>query len=59
MRAKIDSARIVTKEMKAQARKDARMAKLAAKQAAAAQEAAPVEEAPAEEAPAAEENTEE
>ena len=58
MRAKIDSARIVTKEMKAQARKDARMAKLAAKQAA-AQEAAPVEEAPAEEAPAAEENTEE
>ncbi len=34
MRARIDAARIVTKEMKAQARKDARMAKLAAKQAA-------------------------
>ena len=31
MRAKIDAARIVTKEMKAQARKDARMAKRAAK----------------------------
>ena len=31
MRAKIDAARIVTKEMKAQARKDARMARLAAK----------------------------
>ena len=47
MRARIDSARIVTKEMKAQARKDARMAKLAAKSAAAAEET--VEEAPAEE----------
>ncbi|MBQ8291307.1 MAG: sn-glycerol-3-phosphate ABC transporter ATP-binding protein UgpC [Clostridia bacterium] len=55
MRARIDSARIVTKEMKAQARKDARMAKLAAKQAAkAAAEEAAVEEAPAEEAPAEE-----
>ena len=58
MRARIDSARIVTKEMKAQARKDARMAKLAAKQAAkeaqanvATTEEAPVEEAPVEEAP--------
>ena len=63
MRARIDSARIVTKEMKAQARKDARMAKLAAKQAAAAQEAAPAEaateEAPVEETPAEEEKTEE
>ena len=51
MRAQIDSARIVTKEMKAQMRKDARMAKLAAKQAAAtavAEEPA-VEEAPVEE----------
>ncbi|MBQ7368961.1 MAG: ATP-binding cassette domain-containing protein, partial [Clostridia bacterium] len=45
MRARIDAARIVTKEMKAQARKDARMAKLAAKQA--AKEA--TQEAPAEE----------
>ena len=52
MRARIDAARIITKEMKAQARKDARMAKLAAK-AAAAEVApeAPVEEAPVEEAP--------
>ena len=50
MRAQIDSARIVTKEMKAQMRKDARMAKLAAKQAAAAAAEAPVEESPAEEA---------
>ena len=47
MRARIDAARIVTKEMKAQARKDARMAKMAAKQQAAA-EAAAVEEAPVE-----------
>ena len=39
MRARIDEARIVTKEMKAQARKDARMAKLAAKQQAAAEAA--------------------
>ena len=38
MRAKIDAARIVTKEMKAQARKDARMAKRAAKAEAAAAE---------------------
>ncbi len=58
MRARIDSARIVTKEMKAQARKDARMAKLAAKQAAkeATQEVAPAEEvAPVEETEATEE----
>ncbi|MBR6703766.1 MAG: sn-glycerol-3-phosphate ABC transporter ATP-binding protein UgpC [Clostridia bacterium] len=56
MRARIDSARIVTKEMKAQARKDARMAKLAKKQAAAeVVEEAPVEEAPVEEVPAEEE----
>ena len=47
MRARIDAARIVTKEMKAQARKDARMARLTAKQQAkaTAQEEAPVEEA--------------
>ena len=64
MRAKIDAARIVTKEMKAQARKDARMAKAQArKQAAEAPaveapvETAPVEEAPAE-APAEEESAE-
>ncbi len=52
MRSRIDSARIITKEMKAQARKDARMAKLAAKQAAKAEAAAAEEtvEAPAEEA---------
>ncbi|MBQ7880042.1 MAG: sn-glycerol-3-phosphate ABC transporter ATP-binding protein UgpC [Clostridia bacterium] len=50
MRAQIDSARIVTKEMKAQMRKDARMARLAAKQAAAAAAEAPVEETPVEEA---------
>ncbi len=56
MRAQIDSARIVTKEMKAQARKDARMAKLAKKQAAAeVVEEVPVEEAPVEEVPAEEE----
>ena len=54
MRSRIDAARIVTKEMKAQARKDARMAKLAAKQNAANTAAAPVEETPAEEAPAEE-----
>ena len=61
MRAKIDAARIVTKEMKAQARKDARMAKMSAKAAAAEApvEEAPVEEAPVEEAPATEETTEE
>ena len=57
MRARIDAARIVTKEMKAQARKDARMAKMAAKQqaaaeaAAAAVEEAPVEDVVVEEAP--------
>ena len=44
MRSRIDAARIVTKEMKAQARKDARMARLAAKQAAKAETAAPAEE---------------
>ena len=46
MRAKIDAARIVTKEMKAQARKDARMAKRAEKAQAkiAAAEQAPEEE---------------
>jgi hypothetical protein len=38
MRAQIDAARIITKEMKAQMRKDARMAKLAAKKAAATAE---------------------
>ncbi len=54
MRARIDAARIVTKEMKAQARKDARMAKAAAKQQAAEEaalanaEVVSVEEAPAE-----------
>jgi multiple sugar transport system ATP-binding protein len=59
MRARIDSARIVTKEMKAQARKDARMAKLAAKAAATAPaEEAPAEEASVEEAPVAEETKE-
>ena len=47
MRARIDAARIVTKEMKAQARKDARMARLAAKQS--AKEAANQTEASAEE----------
>ena len=46
MREKIDSARIITKEMKAQMRKDARMAKRTAKMAAAEK---PVEEAPVEE----------
>ncbi|MBR2442496.1 MAG: ATP-binding cassette domain-containing protein, partial [Clostridia bacterium] len=56
MRARIDAARIITKEMKAQARKDARMARMAAKQATAE---APVEEAPVEEAPVEEEKTEE
>ncbi len=67
MKERIAAARSITKEMKAQARKDARMAKIAerreakeAMEAAAAQEAenaelpaeeAPVEEAPVEEAP--------
>ena len=61
MRARIDAARIVTKEMKAQAKKDARMAKLAAKQAAqtAVVEETPVEEAPVEEAPVEEAPVEE
>ena len=54
MRARIDAARIITKEMKAQARKDARMAKIAAKQAAATSVEVPVEEI-AEEAAAEEE----
>jgi hypothetical protein len=49
MRAKIDAARIVTKEMKAQARKDARMAKRAEKAQAKAAVEAPAEEAPVEE----------
>ena len=51
MRARIDAARVVTKEMKAQARKDARMARLSARRAQkeAAQEEAPVEEATKEE----------
>ena len=52
MRARIDAARIVTREMKAQARKDAKMAKLAAKaaKAEATEEAVEtVEEAPVEE----------
>ena len=46
MRARIDAARVVTKEMKAQARKDARMARLAERRAKkeAAQEAAAKEE---------------
>ena len=57
MRAKIDAARIVTKEMKAQARKDARMAKMAAKKAAAE---APATETPVvDEAPIVKEETEE
>ena len=47
MRASIDAARIITKEMKAQARKDARMARLAAK--ATAEDEAAAEEAPADE----------
>ncbi len=65
MRDRIAAARSVTKEMKAQARKDERMAKLAERRAAkaaaaeaaaqeAAQEEAPAEEAPVEEAPAEE-----
>ena len=58
MRARIDSARIVTKEMKAQAKKDAKMAKLAAKKAA-AEQATPAEEAPVEETPATENKEEE
>ena len=49
MRAKIDAARIVTKEMKAQARKDARMAKRAEKAQAAKAAAEEAAQAPAEE----------
>ena len=50
MRARIDAARIVTKEMKAQARKDARMARLSSKQTmeVAVEEAPAVEETPVE-----------
>ena len=50
MRARIDAARIVTKEMKAQARKDARMARLSSKQTTevAVEEAPAVEETPVE-----------
>ena len=64
MRARIDAARIVTKEMKAQARKDARMAKMTAKANAAVVEEIPVaDEAPVEEvveeAPVVEEATDE
>ena len=59
MRARIDAARIVTKEMKAQARKDARMAKLAAKQQAKAAAEAAAQEALVEEAPAEEEKKDE
>ena len=64
MRARIDAARIVTKEMKAQARKDARMAKMTAKANAAVVEEVPVaDEAPVEEvveeAPVVEEATDE
>ncbi|MBQ8343357.1 MAG: hypothetical protein IJY21_04545, partial [Clostridia bacterium] len=57
MRARIDAARIVTKEMKAQARKDARMARVAEK--AAAKAAAAEAPAQAEEAPVEDEKTEE
>ena len=49
MRERIDAARVITKEMKAQMRKDARAAKKAEQAAAAAAEV--VEEAPVEEAP--------
>ena len=56
MRARIDAARIVTREMKAQARKDTKMAKLAAKKAQAEQAEEIVEEV--EETPV-EETTEE
>ena len=49
MRAKIDAARIVTKEMKAQARKDARMAKRAEKAQAAKAATEEAAQAPAEE----------
>ena len=59
MRARIDSARIVTKEMKAQARKDARLAKMAAKQQAAEAKAEEVTEEVTEEPAAPVENDEE
>ena len=49
MRAQIDAARIVTKEMKAQMRKDARMAKRTAAMAAKAEAEAAKEETPADE----------
>lgn len=55
MRAKIDAARIITKEMKAQARKDARMAKRAEK----AQATKETEEVPQEETPAEDKKDEE
>ena len=57
MRAQIDAARIVTKEMKAQMRRDAKMAKKAKKEQTSeiAVEEAPADEAPADEAPAVEE----
>ncbi|MBO5363830.1 MAG: ATP-binding cassette domain-containing protein, partial [Clostridia bacterium] len=51
MRERIDAARVITKEMKAQMRKDARAAKKAEQAAAAAAAAEVVEEAPVEEAP--------
>jgi hypothetical protein len=44
MRARIDSARIVTREMKAQRRRDAKMAKIAAKAEATEEVEAPAEE---------------
>ena len=49
MREKINAARVITKEMKAQMRKDAKAAKKAEKAAAAAAAEAPAEETPAEE----------
>ncbi len=59
MRSRIDAARIITKEMKAQARKDARMAKrVAAKQATSVEDEIVADEAPVE-APVEEEKTEE
>ncbi len=62
MRERIAAARSITKEMKAQMRKDARMAKIAerrAAQEAAKAEEAPVAEAPVEEAPVEETKDEE
>ena len=55
MRARIDAARVVTKEMKAQARKDARMARLSARRA----NKDVAEEVPVEEASVEEENSDE